>query len=1373
MPTQLRTRLALFRAKRARRSEDHHKAIALLENTLTRDPKNTDILKSLACIRFEQGDDEGTVSALRRASEIEPLGAHSADLYQRAQIRARQRAVKTARQDGNFAEAARLLHLACTDNPNDIPALKELAIVHTELGDDAAAIRTLNKVQAIEPLGAHSRNLLADAISRLVDSTRKTAAEAKKQKDLLGAQDTLTKLLDLTGDHSAVLTDLATVYFQMIDNAKVIALLDRAENLAPLGPETLLIKARAHLRMGCAQPAADILAPLSTQQNAKPATFFHLAQANKRLGLHQAAYEALNALQDETIKDPKKWLLMAEGFSEIGEHAKSLEAFENCKRQGLMNAKTRMSHARAALRANDLLKAEQILLGDFEGEHSPMQRLLLLYEAQNKAKKVEAAAETAQMLNTVTARTTDEWLKIGRFHRNQGAVEKAAQSFQTARDMGANPRLVALEVAECDLKAGVLNRSASTLVELLENDPDNSRIHFVLARVLSRQGNFDKAQTHFREVIKLMPTQASAYRELAMICIHADQQEEATRLLEKATELKPDDCTIKTELAAIYLEKGLYQEARTLSEQALEIDPEKINAKMILANLALFATDTADLTVSIYGAAATEMEWQDYASDVEILDTAHVGVQAALAQANNVWIIFDLPAYTSSDRKEICNRMRGASGAVLCDETGLVAVSARFTRDVLDTLDTAITDEAFIALLLQRGREILPRLGTASEVVLLPLEQMSGEVFLISSSGHNLFGGAEHFLRGMAQLYRDLGFTPVLVGHRSSAREEGFTPDGIPFVQFTEDDEEGFRSFLLHRGPALMHVVTGSGPFVLRSTMDIDVPIIYGTHFWREMLQGRGWFPDIDRNAAPKREFKSLLLRNEAVYANSLYTLDMQYDQHAITTDVLYSLPTTVTEPAQREGRDCVLLVNSRPEKGFDILLDVAARCPDFKFVAIASQSAMEQAQVAVQQAGLQNVELLDHVEDMPALYRRAWCVMVPSYRFVETFSRVVIEAHRFGVPVIGSDRGNVPLLLTESGVALPEDPQLWAQELQRLFGDADYWAERSRQASQNSDRYPFAPQNKVLERLVKQAKRPVLVAVGNGIGNIIQCTPAIRRLSEHLDQPVDVVINQDFPGCEWLFAGSPYVGMVFGSDSMYVRRNYELVIVLASFGKAVPQFHAKRTFIARHKIPFEVTERVHESKYNLDCIEAAEIGMTYEDEDIAEYFVRDLTPTGLNSRRIVLHAGGKPGEWEVKRWPLFTELAKELMDRGWEVISTGMPHEYVPGTIDRTGTPLVETLSTIADAAYMIANDSGLMHVADGIGVPVSAIFAPTSVVKNGPLSPESQVIAPVKDCVPCQFTERFKSCKCIGEITLDDVLNKVLSHLDRLGTDHEYTAA
>ena len=141
-------------------------------------------------------------------------------------------------------------------------------------------------------------------------------------------------------------------------------------------------------------------------------------------------------------------------------------------------------------------------------------------------------------------------------------------------------------------------------------------------------------------------------------------------------------------------------------------------------------------------------------------------------------------------------------------------------------------------------------------------------------------------------------------------------------------------------------------------------------------------------------------------------------------------------------------------EKGFDIFLELAARCPEFQFVSIAGQSVRDDAVEAAERLGISNVQIIDQVEDMSPLYNRAWCVLVPSFHFIETFSRVVIEAQRFGVPVIGSDRGNVPHLLTRSGVALPEVPDLWADELRRLGTDTGYWEERSARATENSKRY-------------------------------------------------------------------------------------------------------------------------------------------------------------------------------------------------------------------------------------------------------------------------------------------------------------------------------
>ncbi len=1277
--------------------------------------------------------------------------------------------VQRVRKQQDYPVAIRLLEDLLRKRPNDPQFLSELILAREGTGDMAGVIEALERLRMIAPLDPQHEALLSRARKTHQAAQRTEAAALRKAGDLAGAHSLLDAYLATYGDAHDVLRDLGILTFQRARYAETVSALERAQALHPLGPAARLVWARAYLQLADNSQASGLLQDLAARPDVQPAVLFHLAQARDRLGARDEALQALQRLQDAQIEDPKKWVMQARGYTELQEHDKAFASFEQCEKEALLTPDLRVAYGRAALRIGQVERAEEILSQAQADEQDPAARLFHLRETQKKAGKPEAAQETLRQIMDIRPNSQDSWYTLGRIQREIGNSKDAATCFKTAGELGARANLVALELAECDLKSGVLNRAAETLAGLLETDPNNSRANFIYARVLARQGVFDQAKEHFEAVIRLSPRQASAYRELAMICTHADQQKDAEHLLQQALEIEPNSGTINADLAAIYLENGRYGDARQRAQKALEIEPDKVSAQRVLTNLAIFdAGHNTPLSLSICAGQAEE--WTAFADEVaQVAGDASMGLRRAIEQATHDWIVFDAPSYDVGARRAICDRLRGATDAVLCAAVPgggreLVAVSAEFAREALAAFDgaTPAVEAELPAFVMRRGREIYPPLGQELPTHMQPLAQLGGEVFLISSSGHTLFGGAEHFLRGMAQLYRGMGFRPVLVGHRGDSQNEGVTPDGIAFLQLRDNDEQGFRQLLLERAPTLLHVVTGSGPFVLRCTQDLEVAIVYGTHFWREMLRGSGWFPDIDQMAAPKKEFTPLLLRNEAVYANSAYTQEMQYTHHTLTTDVLYSLPTTTTQEAVREGRDIVLLVNARPEKGFDLLLQVAARCPTYKFVAIAGQSAREEAQIAVQQAGLDNLEIIDQVEDMAALYQRAWCVMVPSYRFIETFSRVVIEAHRFGVPVIGSNRGNVPLLLAQSGVALPEQAELWAKELTHLQEDPAYWAQRAQRAVENSERYEFADQVPVHARLVRQALRPVLVAVGNGIGNIIQCTPAIRRLSEHLGQPVDIVINQDFPGCEWLFAGSPYVGMVYGSDSEYMRRRYDLVLVLASFGKAVPQFHAKRTFIARHKIPFEATENMHESQYNLDCLVAADIGLTYQPEDVAKYFVRDQKPTGLGSRRIVLHAGGKPGEWEVKRWPLFEALAKDLMARGWEVISTGMPHEYVAGTVDRTGTPLVETLQTIGDAGYVIANDSGLMHVADGIGVPLTALFGPTSVVKNGPLSPDSQVISPKNDCCPCQFTDRFKTCTGMQDLSLEEVRDKVLLHLE-----------
>ena len=1353
----------------ARRSKDHAKAIDMLNELLAWDPDDLSLFKTLANVRADIGDHVGVVEALNRVLAVEPLGPHTEQLYAQAlqpQKDVRLQEVRAARRAKDHAKAIDILTELLAQDPEDLSLFKALANVKADMGDHAGVVEALNRVLAVEPLGPHTGQLHAQALTALQplkDARLQELQAARRAKDHAKAIDIVNELLAQDPEDLSLFKTLATLRFDMQDNSGVLEALDQVRASEPLGPTTRIMYARALLRLNRPSEAVDFLVPLCEADPPNVGALFHLAQAKARHGDVDGARAVLERLADDAVADPKKWLMLANGYRETGDHAHAMGAFEICADQGFLDASGWVNYGRTALRCGDYARAEAILAETPDKERSPFQRLFSLYEAQLKGDRLAAAEQTAVRLVDLVPTTAAEWSVLGRMHRLLGAFDTAIEAFESAQSLGADAYVTSQEIADCDLRQGMLARAEERAKALVEERPDDPRSHFILARVRSKQGQFDASRHHFERVVELNPMHASAYRELATIFMQEAKFMEAIELLTHALEIDPTAIGINLELAALYLQMGKYKDARTYVTHVLTLDPEKPEALNFLETLKIFDGGSAeDQTLALVVHSRRAAEFADPPKNVQVLAFEGEDFRDVAGLSEADWLVFVPEAFSKADISDLAQRLT-RQGALLMKGGAILALRNRFLRQAMTVFESqTLSPGEFLIRLQARAREILPNYDSFDEVQPLVPQTMSGKVLLISSYGHNMFGGGEHFLRSMAQIYADLGFTPILVGHRGEANRSGVTKDGVRFFEFRTDSDTEFREFLLTEQPAFAHLLAGSGTFLQRTAQDINLPTIYGTHFWREMFNGSGWYPDIDLNAVPRKEFLSLAIQNTVVYANSTFTLDMQYDYHKLISQVLYSLPPTETLPAERDGRDIVLLVNARPEKGFDIFLELAARCPEFQFVSIAGQSVRDDAVEAAERLGISNVQIIDQVEDMSPLYNRAWCVLVPSFHFIETFSRVVIEAQRFGVPVIGSDRGNVPHLLTRSGVALPEVPDLWADELRRLGTDTGYWEERSARATENSKRYSFSQQKPIVRGLARQALLPVLIAVGAGIGNIIQCTPAIRKISEFLDQPVDVVINQDFPGCEWLLAGSKYVNMVFSSDSLYVGRRYEYAFVLASFGKVIPQFQARNTYVARQHFPFQLTEHVHEAEYNLKCLAGAGIGLDYEPDDVKKYFVGNRRPTGLTSRRIILHAGGKGDEWAVKRWPYFEELAVELIARGWEVASVGGGSEYVEGTIDLTGTPLRESIATIQNAAYMIANDSGLMHVADGMDVPLTAIFAPTSVVKNGPLSVSSQVIALEKDCAPCQFNARFNTCTCIREISLETVLERVLTHLE-----------
>lgn len=172
----------------------------------------------------------------------------------------------------------------------------------------------------------------------------------------------------------------------------------------------------------------------------------------------------------------------------------------------------------------------------------------------------------------------------------------------------------------------------------------------------------------------------------------------------------------------------------------------------------------------------------------------------------------------------------------------------------------------------------------------------------------------------------------------------------------------------------------------------------------------------------------------------------------------------------------------------------------------------------------------------------------------------------------------------------------------------------------------------------------------------------------------------------------------------------------------------------------------------------------------------------------IGIHAGssGEHG-MAAKRWdPMrFGELANRVAgELDAQVLIFGGPDEEklkhvvasvvsVPHRIlDSRGLPL--TAALISECAVFLCNDSGLMHIAACMEVPVAAVFGPTDERRNGPVGGETIVIRKEMEGFPLwtAATVGVRGAKTGGvdpqaslrALTVDDAWEKILPWLRRL---------
>ena len=334
---------------------------------------------------------------------------------------------------------------------------------------------------------------------------------------------------------------------------------------------------------------------------------------------------------------------------------------------------------------------------------------------------------------------------------------------------------------------------------------------------------------------------------------------------------------------------------------------------------------------------------------------------------------------------------------------------------------------------------------------------------------------------------------------------------------------------------------------------------------------------------------------------------------------------------------------------------------------------------------------------------------------------------------------------------------------------------------------------------------RRILIVRTDRIGDVVLSTPVIKAFRDYY--PNAHIAMMVRPYTADIVEGNPYLDevIIYDKDGAHKRwrdamklafelkrKNFDLALVLhptqsahlitfiAGINRRVG-YDRKWGFLLTDPLPHtkEWGEK-HEMEYNLDMVKY--LGLEPKDRSLllpikeeSEKWVDELIKkSGIRQTdKIVAISPGASDptkEWVTER---FAQVADALsLKYNFSVIIVGAPKEAqltdrVRMTmrrfaVDLGGKTSVSQLASILKRCCLfVGMDSGVMHMACALGLPVVALYGRKqkglSPVRWGPLSPKAKFIHKDVGCKVCLAHYCTKDFLCFKEITVDDVLGCV----------------
>ena len=334
-----------------------------------------------------------------------------------------------------------------------------------------------------------------------------------------------------------------------------------------------------------------------------------------------------------------------------------------------------------------------------------------------------------------------------------------------------------------------------------------------------------------------------------------------------------------------------------------------------------------------------------------------------------------------------------------------------------------------------------------------------------------------------------------------------------------------------------------------------------------------------------------------------------------------------------------------------------------------------------------------------------------------------------------------------------------------------------------------------------KDPPAALLVRSVNWLGDAVLSTPALRAVREAFPaarislaaRPLVAELFRHHPDIDEILvyddigAYSGMSGMLRMASELRRRRFDAALLFQNAFNAALLAFLAgisdrsgyatdRRRLLLTRAVPVtEEIRHIHHAEYYLRMVAGLGIPrpvsprmrlqVTREEADAME---KRLSSLGIPPGKRIL--GINPGATygSAKRWypDRFSAVAESLSEEwGASVVLMGSAperplSEEIEASMRRKPVNLAgrtsvrELMALLSRCAFLVTNDSGPMHIAAALGVPLVAIFGPTDWRTTSPWTENAKVVRVDVDCSPCRLRECDRGHECMLGVTAEMVV-------------------